>query len=166
MSTPRWFDDDEQLGEELGLALAEEAPGPEQTGMIMAGYDIVMADTIEAALLHDSAADDAELAAVRSDTAGARMLAFATDDGPDGVEIEFELIGGRVVGHVDPPLPGRIVLDQPSLSGGEPAIDEPDDLGAFELPLRSTATFRLRFEAADGRTITTAWLDGPHHTGL
>lgn len=157
--TSRWFDGDEQLLEELGQALAEAAPAPEQADMLMVGYDLVMSDTLEAALIHDSAVD--ATAAVRSDTAGARMMAFALGE----LEIEFELVGGRVVGHIDPPEDGVMYLEQPTL--GDIAIDEvrPDDLGSFEFPLRLAATFRLRFvNDADGRSIATGWIDGPHET--
>lgn len=153
-----WFDGDEQLLEELGSALAEEGPPPEQAGMLLVGYDIVMADTLEAALVHDSDVD--ATTAVRSDEAGARMLTFAVDD----TEIEFELIEGRIVGHIDPPRDGTMYLEQPTITG--PATDEvtPDDLGAFEFPLHLPTTFRLRFVDADGRSIATGWLDGPHET--
>ncbi len=156
--TANWFDDDDRLTEELGLALAEHGPTPEQAEMLMVGYDLVMGDTLEAALIHDSGAET--LATVRSATDGARTMAYAVDD----VEIEFELIGGRVVGHVDSPRPGTIRLEQPTLTG--PAVDEvaPDDLGSFEFPLRLPATFRLRFVDEAGRSIATGWIDGPHQT--
>ncbi len=159
MTTP-WFEGDDQLLEELGQALAQDGPNPEQVEMLMAGYDIVMADTLEAALIHDSASD--ELAAVRSETADARMLAFADDE--IEFEFEFELVAGRVVGHIDPPQPGTIYLEQPTMSG--PTVDEatPDDLGAFEFPLRDSGTFRLRFVGADGQSVATGWIDGPHQT--
>ena len=156
--TSNWFEDDDRLTEELGQALAEQAPPREQVEMLMVGYDLVMGDTVEAALIHDSAADT--LAAVRSETVAARTMAYAIDD----VEIEFELIGGRIVGHVDSPRPGTVYLDQPTLTG--PAVDEilPDELGSFEFPLRLPATFRLRFEDDAGRSIATGWIDGPHRT--
>lgn len=156
--TSRWFEDDDQLLEELGRALAESATTADQSEMLMVGYDIVMSDTLEAELIHDSDVD--ALAAVRSDTAGARMLAFALDN----LEIEFELVGGRIVGHLDPPQDGSMYLEQPTLTG--PAIDQvtPDDLGAFEFPLRLPATFRLRFVDSAGRSVATGWIAGPHET--
>jgi hypothetical protein len=159
MSTP-WFERDEQLLEELGLALAEEGPNPDRVDMLMAGYDIVMADTLEAALVHDSATD--ELAAVRSESASARMMTFEGE----GFEFEFEVVDGRVVGAIDPPESGVIHLEQPTSSSDGPLTTqvEVDDLGAFEFPLRRPGTFRLRFVAADGRSVATAWIDGPHDT--
>lgn len=152
-----WFDGDEQLLEELAIARAEETDPP-PVEMLMVGYDMVFADTLEAALLHDSDVD--ELAAVRSETAGARMLTYQAD----GIEIDFELVGGRVVGHIDPPQDGVMVLEQPTT--GEPVADEvtPDDLGSFEFPLRRPTTFRLRFVRQSGPSVTTDWLDGPHQT--
>ncbi len=157
MTSP-WYENDEQLLEELALARQADAPPPEATEMIMVGYDLVMADTLEAALIHDS--DAGLVGAVRSETAGARMLSFALED----FEIEFELVGGRIVGHVDPPQDGTMVLEQPTITG--PATDEiaPDELGSFEFPLRQPATFRLRFIDGSGRSVATGWIDGPHET--
>lgn len=159
-----WFENDDQLLEELAMARSEEV-GPPPLEMLMVGYDMVVADTLEAALLHDSAVD--ELAAIRSDEAGARMLTYRV--GGDhataaGMEIDFELVGGQIVGHVDPPQDGVVVLEQPTAI--PPATQEttPDDLGSFEFPLHHPATFRLRFVPATGPQVTTGWLDGPHRT--
>ena len=160
--TSNWFDDDDRLAEELAVALRADLPAPDTAAdtrsMLMAGYDIVMADTVEATLVHDSATD--ELAAVRSGDAGARMLSYAVYD--RDLEIEFELIDGRVVGHVDPPEGGRINLEQPANADRMVETVEPDDLGSFEFVLRSPATFRLRYVDSMGRSVATAWLDGPH----
>lgn len=153
-----WFDDDDRLAEELATALDSERPDPEQATLIMAGYDIVMADTVEAILVHDSDTD--ELVAVRSGEAGARMLSFAVDD----VEIEFEMIDGRIVGHVDPPGGSTVSLDQPTLTGPSTTDTEPDELGAFEFDLRHVGTFRLRYRDPSGRSVATGWVDGPHPT--
>jgi hypothetical protein len=153
-----WYDDDDRLVEELAVALRDRRPGPEQTGMIMVGYDIVMTDTVEAVLVHDS--DSVEPAAVRSAVVGARMLSFAAD----GVQIEFELVDGRIVGHVDPPDGGSVALDQPTTTGPATTETAPDDLGAFEFDLRHPGTFRLRYRHPSGRTVATGWIDGPHPT--
>jgi hypothetical protein len=164
-----WFDDDDRLAEELAAALREDSrPDPDRVAMVMAGYDIVMADTVEAELISDSAVD--ELAAVRSDQAGARMLTYAEPVEGDGdrdrprVEIDLEIVDGRIVGHVDPPRGGVVRLEQPTLD--EPGVVEvePDELGSFEFELRSPATLRLRYVDADGRSVATGWLDGPHPT--
>lgn len=157
MTTP-WFEGDEQLLEEVGQALSEGGPNPEQVEMLMAGYDIVMADTLEAALLHDSASD--ELAAVRGETAEARMLAFAGEE----IEFEFELVEGRIVGQIEPAQAGTLFLEQPTSTGPAIAQTEPDDLGSFEFPLRDAGTFRLRFVGSDGQSVATGWIDGPHET--
>jgi hypothetical protein len=153
-----WFDDDDRLAEELASALDGERPPVDQAAMLMAGYDIVMTDTAEASLVHDSAVD--EIAAVRSDEAGARMLAYAGDD----VEIELEVVEGRIVGHVDPPTGGTVALDQPTIAGPATTEVEVDELGAFEFELRHGGSFRLRYTDASGRSIATGWVDGPHPT--
>ncbi len=155
--TSRWFDGDEQLLEEVGKALAEEAPGPEQAELLMAGYDLVMSDTLEAALMHDSAIS---AGAVRSE-GGSRMVSFALGE----IGLDFELVGGRIVGQLDPPEEGVMYLEQ--LTAADVVRNEvsPDDLGAFEFELRLPNTFRLRFVFADdGRSIATGWIDGPHET--
>lgn len=170
-----WYDDDDRLAEELAVALrtnvadeADRGPDADVTAMLVAGYDIVMTDTIEADLVHDSDVD--ELAAVRSGDLGARMLTYAEPEtGSEGsvqpgVEIAFEIVDGRVVGHIDPPTVGRVLLEQPT-NGREMVVGtEPDDLGSFEFELRNPSTFRLRYIDADGRSVATAWLDGPHPT--
>ena len=156
--TAAGFADDDRLAEELATALQGERPGPEQAALLMAGYDIVTMDTVEAALVHDSDVD--ELAPVRSAEAGARMLAFTAAD----VEIDFEVVDGRIIGHVEPPSGGVVFLDQPTVAGPSTVETEPDDLGAFEFELRHPGTFRLRYTEASGRTVATGWVDGPHPT--
>lgn len=162
----KWYDDDEQLAEELAVALQSDPPSADGVAMVMAGYDIVMTDTLEAELILDSATD--ELAAVRSASPtvgsvdGARMITFADPTGE--LEIEFEVVDGRIVGHVDPPSGGTVRLEQPSNRSEMVAECEPDDLGSFDFYLRSPGTFRLRYVDADGRSMATGWIDGPHPT--
>lgn len=158
MSDARWYEGDDQLLEELRVARGEDRSGEDQVELVMVGYDIVMADTVEAALVHDSAVD--AMAGVRSDEAGARMLTFAAE----GVEIEFELVGGRIVGHIDPPGDGVVHLEQPTSTGPAVIDATPDELGAFEFALRLPTTFRLRFVDSAGRSVATGWIDGPHET--
>lgn len=163
-----WFDDDDRLAEELAQALRSDAPGPDGAAMVIAGYDIVMADTIEADLLHDSATD--ELAAVRSGPTEVRMLTYALPgdedgDGPADLEIEFEVVDGRVIGHVEPPSGGHVHLEQPSNPSRMVSSVAPDEQGSFEFVLRSPATFRLRYLDEAGRSVATGWLDGPHPLG-
>ncbi|MGH1492766.1 MAG: hypothetical protein ACRBK7_25795 [Acidimicrobiales bacterium] len=155
--TAPWFEDDDQLLEELALARLDDAPSPDAAEMIMVGYDIVMTDTAEAALIHDSAAE--ELAGVRSTEVAARMLSYSQGE----FEIEFELAEGRIVGHIEPPPTGVVYLEQPTAS---PAVAETtcDDLGGFEFPLEHPATFRLRFVNQSGDSVATGWIDGPHET--
>jgi hypothetical protein len=156
--TAAWFENDDQLLEELALARAETAPDPSQVELIMVGYDMVMADSLEAALLHDSAID--ATAGVRSESIGARMMTFALGE----LSFEFELLAGRVVGYLSPPQDGKMLLEQPTITG--PSVEEvtPDDLGSFEFAMRHPATFRLRFVDAGGRSVATGWIDGPHET--
>ncbi len=154
-----WSDDDDVLAEELALALHEGPPSPDRVAMIMTAYDIANLDTLEAALTHDSATG--ELAAVRSEDAGARLLTYTTDE---SVEFDFEIVDGRIVGHVAPPAGGAIHLDQPFGPSAVPEV-EIDDLGGFEFVLGSSSAFRLRYVDGQGRSVATGWLDGPHPTG-
>ena len=156
--TTAWFEDDDQLLEELAVARAETAPDPAQVELLMVGYDMVMVDSLEAALIHDSAVD--ATAGVRAESIGARLMTFALGE----LAFEFELVEGRVVGHLSPPQDGTMLLEQPTITG--PAVDEttPDDLGSFEFALQRPATFRLRFVDANGQSVATGWIDGPHQT--
>lgn len=153
-----WYDDDDTLAEELAVALrADTRPGPDGVAMLMAGYDIVMADTVEADLVHDSAVD--EVAAVRS-TTEARMLTYRALDGE--LEIEVEIVDGTVVGHVEPGTGGTVRLEQPAV-GRAPAMEvEADEHGSFQFVLRSSGTFRVRYVDRSGRSVATPWIDGPH----
>ena len=151
---PPWFESDEQLLEELGRSLTDGEPDAEKIDMLMAGYDIVMADSVHAALVNDSHVDEG--AAVRGEATGPRMLTFSAD----ATEIDIELVDGRIMGRLSPTQEGTVYLDQLS----SPAHVEPDDLGGFEFELRSPATFRIRFVTAGGHSIATAWIDGPHQT--
>ncbi len=159
-----WFDDDDRLAEELAVALRTgvEPNGPDRdrVAMLMTGYDLVMTDTIEAALAHDSAT--AELAAVRSGETAERLLTYVAYG---GLEIEFEVFGGRVTGHVEPVSGGQILLEQPGNAERAVYSAEPDVTGSFEFVLRSPTTFRLRYVDDDGSSVATGWLDGPHPLG-
>jgi hypothetical protein len=153
-----WYDDDDALAEELAVALREDTEqGPDRVAMLMVGYDIVMADTLEADLIHDSAID--EVAAVRS-TTEARMLTYRALDGD--LEIEVEIVDGSVIGHVEPCNGGTVRLEQPAIDRAPVVEVEADEHGSFEFVLRSAATFRVRYVDATGRSVATPWLDGPH----
>lgn len=156
----KWYDDDEQLAEELAVALQADAPSPDGLAMVMAGYDIVMTDTIEADLVHDSATD--ELVAVRSADTSTRMLSYTEAD--SDLEIEFEIVDGRVIGHVDPPDGGQVQLEQPANTDRMVTVVEPDAIGSFEFDLTSPGTFRLRYVDRSRRSVATGWIDGPHQT--
>ncbi len=155
-----WYDDDDRLAEELAVALRADGPQPEATSMLMAGYDIVMTDTIEAELTHDSATD--ELVAVRSTETDTRMLSYTEADSE--LEIEFEIVDGRVIGHVDPPDGGQVQLEQPANTTQMVTVVEPDAIGSFEFVLHSPGTFRLRYVDRSRRSVATGWIDGPHQT--
>lgn len=155
-----WYEDDDRLAEELAVALRADGPSPDATSMMMAGYDIVMTDTIEADLVHDSATD--ELAAVRSADTDTRMLSYTEADSE--LEIEFEIVDGRVIGHVDPPDGGQVQLEQPANTDQMVTVVEPDAIGSFEFVLNSPGTFRLRYVDRSRRSVATGWIDGPHRT--
>lgn len=163
--TDNWFDDDDRLSEELAVALRSTStssgqPAAEVTAMLMAGYDIAMVDTVEADLQHDSATG--ELATVRSADTDTRMLTYTEPESE--LEIEFEIVAGRVVGHVDPPDGGQVQLEQPANTTRMVTVVEPDALGSFEFVLSSPGTFRLRYVDRSKRSVATGWVDGPHQT--
>ncbi|MEL6983020.1 MAG: hypothetical protein AAFO29_11405 [Actinomycetota bacterium] len=155
-----WYDDDDRLAEELAVALRGDGPAPESIDMMMAGYDIVMTDTVEADLVHDSDTD--ELVAVRSADTSTRMLSFS--EAETDLEIEFEIVDGRVIGHVDPPDGGQVQLEQPANTDQMVTVVEPDTIGSFEFTLTSPGTFRLRYVDRSRRSVATGWIDGPHST--
>lgn len=131
---------------------AMRRPGDESEDlveMVMMGYDLTVSNGQIAELVDDSWVSGS--VATRSDgEAEPRFLSFEVA----GLRFEFEIDGDSVLGTIDPPQAGRIVLQQPG-PAGESAIGRS---GSFEVTLVSDSTFRLVFEPEQGDSVATGWI--------
>lgn len=146
MSDHIW-DSDEELLAELGEALRSAGSTTASHLAARAAWALRERSHVEIArLTFDSMlADTGSLRDMQNATA--RMLTFGTED---GVSLEVELTGDRLLGQVFPVLNGTIT--SVVMSGPEQRVDT-DELGCFSLPLPS-GPFRLRFESTDTAFLT------------
>lgn len=144
MSTNDEFRD--ELRDALGYTNGVD---PDLVDMILTGYDIAGLDVTVAEVTYDSFASD--LVPVRAED----MPRMLTAEGA-GITIEFEISAARsgLSGQVDPPTPGKIILDQ--LGNAHELELHPSGSFAFDL---NSGPFRLRLVTADGDSIATEWLE-------
>lgn len=132
---------------------AVERPGDgsdDVVEMVMMGYDITVAGGSIAAILEDS--DLTGSVPTRSSGGGEEPRFISCEAA--GTRFEFEIDGSTVIGTIDPPQAGRIVLQQPE-PGGASTIGRS---GSFEVSLASERPFRLVFEPEHGEHIATEWI--------
>ena len=142
--------EDERTLEMIRRAVAEPGDASEEVvQMVMMGYDLTVSNGPIAIVAEDTALTG--LVAVR---AGYGEEPRFVSCQADGVLFEFEIEKSRVIGTIDPPQAGRIVLQRP-----EPAAScEIGRSGSFELALDGTSPFRLVYETEAGESIATEWL--------
>lgn len=149
---PDLHDDDELLAQ-LGLALDETEPVPDDAlDVAKAVFDLGNADAELAELVFDSLLDEA-LVVMRTDTLAekARTLSFAI--GNHRVDIELSADGITLLGQVDPAERTRVELE--TTSGSRES--ESDDLGRFRFSIER-GSLRLRVITEDGLIVTTPWI--------
>ncbi len=133
-------------------AVAEKAtPSEGFVDLVMAGYDLMVADADIAELTLDTDLHGAQVS-VRSSDAGSRLLTFSAPT----FRFEFE-IGHHppeVTGQVEPPLPGTVVFEQ----AGSVQSVELDDEAEFAFSLAATLPFRLKYVSPSGTSVTTEWV--------
>ena len=149
---PDLHDDDELLAQ-LGLALDETDPVPDDAlAVAKAVFDLGNADAELAELVFDSLLDEA-LVVMRTDTlvGEARTLGFAA--GHHRVDIELSADGTTLLGQLAPAERTRVELE--TTSGSRQA--ESDDLGRFRFTVER-GSLRLRVITEDGLIVTTPWI--------
>ncbi len=114
--------------------------------MLMAGYDIVHADTIEAELTFDSLA----AVGVRSGDGGLRQLRF--EHGSVRIDVDLNDTALTCTGRVEP-VGGALQLEQ---IGGVRDV-EVSTGGAFDEVVEGVGPFRLTYEV-EGVTVSTDWM--------
>ena len=151
MTDRQWEPTDEELLDKLRRSFVEDTPTPDNmVDMIMTGYDITNIDAHVAELTEDTAVD--EPVGVRSAALGARLMTFEHGD----LAIEFEIgpEAPQIVGHLEPPRPGRIRFEQPPQS----ETVELDGMARYQFTLATTTPFRLLYLPPAGTPIATAWI--------
>ena len=137
---------DERLLELLKDSLdADTSVDDDTIDMLMTGYDIVHADTLEAEMVFDSFAD----AAVRSSGTDIRHLRFELGD----VVFSFEIdpVASTCAGRVEP-AGGALSMER--LSGSQDV--ETSDTGSFEIRVEDSGPLRLHY-AVNESTVVTPW---------
>ena len=149
---PDLHDDDELLAQ-LGLALDETDPVPDDAlAVARAVFDLGNADAELAELVFDSLLDEAQVV-MRTDTltGEARTLGFAA--GGHRVDIELSADGTTLLGQLAPAERTRVELE--TTAGSRQT--ESDDLGRFRFTVER-GSLRLRVVTEDGLIVTTPWI--------
>ncbi len=143
--------DDEELLAALGEAMRARQAVPEwfvETGKnAYAWYDI---DTELAQLTYDSLGDRERAAAVRSESASIRALAFTSAR----LSIELEVGAGSLLGRIIPPRAGTLEVHTTAGVTSSPA----DEIGCFVVEPIPNSPFRLRCRTDDGADVLTGWI--------
>lgn len=92
-----------------------------------------------------------ELAGTRGGTTTG--MRFATADG--STEVELDIDGGRIVGHVVVGDADSVAVERPD--GFRSNVVAVDELGRFELATSASGPHRLRLLHDAGATVTTDW---------
>lgn len=142
--------DDERTLELIKSATTEPGDASEDlVEMVMMGYDLTVSNGPIAMIAEDTALTG--LVAVRAGDEGEPRFVSCE---AEGVLFEFEIERSRVIGTIDPPKAGRVVLQQPQETGSC-GIGRS---GSFELALNGASPFRLVYESESGDTIATEWI--------
>ena len=137
---------DDRVLRDLSDALSRPSDTDQDTiDMIMTGYDLTMTGARIAELIEQE-----ELAPTRSDDEASPFYTCVVDD----IRFDFEVLADTVVGSIDPPMRGRLILHQPE----ELATADTTESGSFEIDRPSNAPFRLHFQPDDGEPIATPWI--------
>lgn len=142
----RW-DDDDQLWEDLKEATADLGPmagSVARKGAAVFSWRSVDEDLLLASLIFDSLLDGAGMR--RSPSYGERVLVFQAS----AFSIELEVASDRVLGQVDPPAVGEVILET---TDGLTQTITSDDLGFF-MAARPEGLVRLRCATPSGQLVT------------
>lgn len=147
--------DDDTLVALLSEALDDASPVPEAVrAAALAAFDLGNLEGELALVVADSAVD-APLAGARHDSSADRYVEI---ESPHlSVELDLPASEALVIGQIDPPGAGQVVIEFATASGGVDRIDVPiDPVGRFQAPLRPGA-MRLHF-TTDAGPVATPWI--------
>ncbi|MBB5826747.1 MULTISPECIES: hypothetical protein [Micromonospora] len=144
--------DDDALTVELGAALWDTGPVPEEfltAARAAFAWRTVDAELAVAELMFDSACD-AEPAGLTRSGGSARTLSFRSGQ----VVLEIEVTEAGIVGQLSPPRGGRVTARTATGPYDESAVDE---VGFFSLGAPPSGPVRLSARA-DGYAVATDWV--------
>ena len=144
--------DDDQLLAALGEAIRARDTVParfiEAAKNAYAWHNI---DAELAELTYDSSRDESLSAAVRSENASIRALAFTSAH----FSIELEVTEDSLVGQIIPPREGTI---EAQTGAGATAATPVDKMGFFSTEPIPASPFRLHYRTAEGTDLVTGWI--------
>jgi hypothetical protein len=149
--TEPWFDDDDQLLVELGIAVGATDDMPERfvqagrAAFAWRGVDVELAR-----LQTDSAADLAD-AGMRAGQPGHRSLTFVTES----MTVELDVQPDALRGQVSPPQAGTVRVHPLDGKGPIRSFDI-DDVGWFVIRPVPSGSVQLSLDTAGG-TAVTSW---------
>ncbi|TDB77582.1 hypothetical protein E1165_03565 [Micromonospora sp. KC723] len=144
--------DDDVLTAELGAALREVGPVPEEfltAARAAFAWRDVAAEVALAELMFDSACD-AEPAGLTRSAGSARTLSFRSG----AVVLEVEVTEAGIVGQLFPPGGGRVSAQTATGTYDEAPVDE---VGFFSLDAPPPGPVRLRAHT-EGYVVATTWV--------
>ena len=150
--TDAWMDDDDELLAEIGSVLhdADSVP-PEVLEAAKSAYTWRTVDMELAALVYEAAVQPDELVTVRSTNSAEQTLMFRVDDR----SLELESTPDSLMGQIDPPSEGELIVEW---ADGKTANAPIDELGWFTIRPKPPGTLRLRCLPTDGRAFVTEWM--------
>ncbi|HYO18621.1 MAG TPA: hypothetical protein VES02_08165 [Dermatophilaceae bacterium] len=144
-STPQW--DDDYLLAQLASALAPPDVPATVLDAAKAVYTWRTVDSELAELTYDSAHGEA-LVGVRGCTAWLRTLVYEAGQ----LALEIDITKDALVGHVLPPISGRLLILGPHGDDRHVPVDHAGRFRVHPVPRRP---FRLSFAGDDGSRLTT-----------
>jgi len=144
-------DDDDELLAALGEAIRARQEVPEwfvETGKNAYAWHNIDAELAQ--LTYDSHGDQAQAAAVRSESASIRALTFTSAR----LSIELEVTENSLLGQIIPPRAGTLEVHT-TAGVTSSAMDE---IGCFTVEPIPASPFRLRCRTEDGADVLTGWI--------
>jgi hypothetical protein len=145
--------DDEELLAALGDAMRARQAVPEwfvETGKNAYAWHNIDAELAQLTYDSDSDTDRSRAAAVRSEAASIRALAFTSSH----LRLELEVTESSLIGQIIPPRAGTLEVHTTAGVTSSPV----DEIGCFAVDPKPASPFRLRCRTEDGDDVLTGWI--------
>jgi hypothetical protein len=144
--------DDEELLATLGEAMRARQAVPEwfvETGKNAYAWHNIDAELAQ--LTYDSSRNQDVVAAVRSEAASIRALAFTSSR----LSIELEVAESSLLGQIIPPRGGTAEMQT---QAGDISTTSIDEVGCFAIEPKPGSPFQLRVRSEGQADVVTGWL--------